>query len=130
MPGWYAALQTHQLVVFRKLRVFTTFPTRLVLGNANPNGSNLLPILAEYPGVLVTIIVVYKGNLGIMEERSSKNQGMLAVIENEKRLVVNYASNIDLNIFACSIEHLGVSRNYFQSQKHIYTNRKPKLFSC
>jgi hypothetical protein len=36
---------------------------------------------------------------------------MLAVIENEKRLVVDYASNIDLNIFAGSIEHLGVSRN-------------------
>jgi hypothetical protein len=65
-----------------------------------------------------------------VEEGGSKNQGMLAVIENEKRLVVDYASNIDLNIFAGSIEHLGVSRNCFQSQKHIYTNRKPKLFSC
>ena len=123
MPGWYAALQTHQLVVFRKLRVFTTLPTHLVLWDANPNSGNLLPILAKYPSVLVTIIVVYEGNLGIMEERSSKNQGMLAVIENEKRLVVNYASNIDLNIFAGSIEYPGVSRNCFQSQKHIRTNR-------
>src|ERR1700730_11417954 len=120
----------HQLVVFRKLRVFTAFPTCPILWDANPNGGNLLPILAKYPSVLVTIIVVYEGNLGIMEERSSKDKCMLAIIENEKRLVVDNASNIDLNIFVGSIEYPGVSRNCFQSQKHIYTNRKPKLFSC
>ena len=73
MPGWYTALQMHQLVVFRKLRVFTAFPTCLVLWDANPNGGNLFPILAKYPSVLVTIIVIFEGNLGIIEEGYSKN---------------------------------------------------------
>ena len=82
MPGWYTALQTYQLVVFHKLRVLTAFPTCLVLWDANPNSSNLFPILAKYPSVLVTIIVVYKGNLGIIEERSFKDKYILAIIEN------------------------------------------------
>jgi hypothetical protein len=85
----------------------------LALWNAHSNYSNLLSILTKYPSVLVTIIVVLEGNLGIMEERSSKDKCILTIIENEKHLVVDYTSNIDLNIFAGSIEYLGVSRNYF-----------------
>jgi hypothetical protein len=49
-----------------------------------------------------------------MEERRSKDECMLAIIKNKERLVVDYASNINFNVLAGSIERLGVSRNSFQ----------------
>jgi hypothetical protein len=51
--------------------------------------------------------------LGIVEERSSKNKGVLAIIKNEQGLVVNYASNVDFHVFASPIEHSGVARDSF-----------------
>jgi hypothetical protein len=70
----------HQLVVFLKILIL---PALLALWNEHSNHGNLLSILTKHPGVLVTIIVVLEGNLGIVKKGSSKNQGMLAIIENE-----------------------------------------------
>jgi hypothetical protein len=63
--------------------------------------------------ILVPYIVVLERNLSIMEERRPKDEGMLALIENKQRLVVNYAPNINFDVFIGLIEHPSVLRNCF-----------------
>jgi len=70
-------------------------------------------ILTKQPSVLVASVVVFKGNLGIIKERGSKDKSVLALIENKQCLMIYYASNIDLDVFASLIEYPCISRNSF-----------------
>jgi hypothetical protein len=64
-------------------------------------------VLTKQLGVLVANIVVFERNLGVVEERGSKDKSVLALIKNKQRLVIHYAPNIDLNILAGFIKRLG-----------------------
>ena len=70
-------------------------------------------ILTKQPSVLVASVVVFKGNLGIIKERGSKDKSMLALVKNKQCLIIYYASNIDLDVFAGPIEYPCISRNSF-----------------
>ena len=65
-------------------------------------------VLTKQPSVLVASVVVFKGNLGIMKERGSKDKRVLAFVKDKQRLVIHYASNVNLNIFASSIKHSSI----------------------
>jgi len=70
-------------------------------------------ILTKQPSILVANVVVFKGNLGIIKERSSKDKSVLTLVENKQCLMIYYVSNINLDVFAGSIEYPCVSRNSF-----------------
>jgi len=70
-------------------------------------------ILTKQLSVLVASVVVFKGNLGIMKERGSKDKSVLTLVENKQCLMIHYASNINLDVFAGPIKYPCVSRNSF-----------------
>jgi hypothetical protein len=109
MPGQYAALQTHWLFVSFNILLYSLLPIRPALWGAHTNSSNPLTVLTKHSGILVAIFVVFKCNLGVMKEGSSKNEGMLALIKDEQRLMIDYPSNVNFNIFTGSIKHPGIA---------------------
>jgi len=68
-------------------------------------------VFAKHPYILIASVVVLKSNLSIVEEKSSKNKGVLTLIENKQSLVIYYPSNVNLNVFTCPVEYLRVPRN-------------------
>jgi hypothetical protein len=40
-------------------------------------------ILTKQPSVLVASVVIFKGNLGIIKERGSKDKSILALVKNK-----------------------------------------------
>jgi hypothetical protein len=40
-------------------------------------------VLAKHPGVLVSNVVVFEGNLGIVEERGTKDKSVLALVKDK-----------------------------------------------
>jgi hypothetical protein len=65
-------------------------------------------VLTKHPSVLVANTVVLECNLGIVEERGSKDKSVLALVKDKERLVIHYAFDVNLNVFAGSIKHLGI----------------------
>ena len=109
MPGQYAALRTHWLSVSLNIMLYSPFPIRPALWGAHTNSSNPLAVLTQHSSILIAIVVVFECNLGVMKERSSKNKGMLALIKDEQRLVIDYSSNIDFNVFVGPIKHSSIA---------------------
>jgi hypothetical protein len=71
-------------------------------------------VFTKHLGVLVASVVVFEYNLSIIEEKRSKDKGMLTLIKNKQRLMIHYPFDVNFNIFASSIKHLSVLRNSFQ----------------
>src|ERR1700724_3259690 len=69
------------------------FPQRPALCGGPTDGGIPLAVFSQHSGILVASVVVFEGNLGLMKERGSKNKGMLALIEDKQRLVIDYPSN-------------------------------------
>jgi hypothetical protein len=65
-------------------------------------------VLTKHLSVLVASTIVLKYNLGIMKERGSKDKSVLALVKDKERLVIYYAFNVNLNVFADFIKHLGI----------------------
>jgi hypothetical protein len=43
-----------------------------------------------------------------VEEKGSKDKSVLALVKDKERLVIYYAFDVNLNVFAGSIKHLGI----------------------
>jgi uncharacterized membrane protein YcfT len=65
-------------------------------------------VFTKHLGVLVASTVVLECNLGIMKEKGSKDKSVLALVKDKERLVIYYAFDVNLNVFAGSIKHLGI----------------------
>jgi uncharacterized membrane protein YcfT len=70
-------------------------------------------ILTKQLSVLVANVVVFKGNLGIIKEKGFKDKSVLTLVKNKQCLIIYYAFNINLNVFAGLIKYPCVSRNSF-----------------
>jgi uncharacterized membrane protein YcfT len=65
-------------------------------------------VFTKHLGILVASVVVLEHNLSIVEERGSKDKSVLALVKDKERLVIYYAFDINLNVFAGFIKHLGI----------------------
>ena len=65
-------------------------------------------VLTKQLSILVASVIVFKGNLGIIKERGFKDKRVLAFVKDKQRLVIYYASNVNLNIFASFIKHSSI----------------------
>jgi hypothetical protein len=62
-------------------------------------------VFTKHLSVLVSSVVVFKGNLGIVEERGTKDKSVLALVKDKQRLVIYYLFNVNFNVFAGLIKH-------------------------